>query len=511
MQHSIQHELLNAWYPKSVDHEYGGFLSTFTYDFKPTGAQDKMIVTQARHVWSNAKAAEWYPANVSYKANARHGFYFLRDVMWDKTYGGFYTLVDRKGNVKQTELGLKMAYGNAFGIYALAAYYQCSGDTAALHLAQETFSWLEKHSHDPVNKGYYQHLQRDGTPVKRTAAMPAIAETGYKDQNSSIHLLEAFTELYKVWPDALLRERLNEMLLLVRDKLTTREGYLTLFFQPDWTPVSVKDSAKDVILKHHNLDYVSFGHNVETAYLMLEASETLGLKDDSLTMAIAKKMVDHALQNGWDKSVGGFYDEGFYFKDSTSISIIRDTKNWWAQAEGLNALLLMADYFPNDTLHYFEKFKTLWNYVQTYLIDHEHGDWYAGGLDKEPQFKTALKGQIWKATYHTFRALANCVERLNPDTIPPSSPKNLSGKTGDHTIILRWTGSHDNTPVLGYNIYQNETRIGFTPLTSFSVAATTKDKNDYFEVKAIDMHGNESMAGNKFYFGKEGKVNRQHN
>jgi mannobiose 2-epimerase len=499
MENSIQKELLNKWYPQSVDNKYGGFLSTFTYDFQPTGAQDKMIVTQARHVWSNAKAAELYPDKLYYKSSARHGFLFLRDVMWDKIYGGFYTLVDRKGNVKQTTMGLKMAYGNAFAIYGLSGYYQCSGDTAALNLAKKTFMWLEAHSHDPVNKGYFQHLHRDGTPVKRTASISPFAETGYKDQNSSIHLLEAFTELYKVWPNELLWKRLDEMLLLIRDKITTKQGYLRLFFQPDWTAVSVKDSAREVILQHHNLDYVSFGHNVETAYLMLEASHILGLMNDTITMRVGKTMVDHALSNGWDNKVGGFYDEGFYFKNRDTISILRDTKNWWAQAEGLNSLLLMSDYFPTDPMHYYQKFKTLWNYVQTYLIDHEHGDWYAGGIDKEPEMNVALKGQIWKGSYHNFRALANCVERLDPDTIPPSSPKNLNGKISDHGIVLDWASSHDNRALLGYNVYENNIRIGFTPLTNFSVETKLgKKKEIYFEVKAIDLNGNESAASKKF-------------
>jgi cellobiose epimerase len=500
MQNSIQKELLNKWYPQSVDSLYGGFLSTFTYDFKPAGSQDKMIVTQARHVWSNAKAAELYPGMLYYKSCARQGFRFLRDIMWDKVYGGFYTLVDRQGNVKETNLGLKMAYGNAFGIYGLAAYYECSGDTAALNLAKKTFMWLEMHSHDPINKGYYQHLERDGTPVKRTASMPFTAETGYKDQNSSIHLLEAFTALYKVWPNELLRERLHEMLLLIRDKITTKEGYLTLFFQPDWTPVSIRDSSKDVILKYHNLDYVSFGHNVETAYLMLEASETLRLKNDTLTMIVGKRMVDHAIRNGWDNYVGGFYDEGFYFRNSDTITILRDTKNWWAQAEGLNSLLLMSDYFPNDTLRYYQKFKLLWNYVQTYLIDHEHGDWYAGGIDKEPEMKTALKGQIWKGTYHNFRALANCVERLDPDTIPPSSPQNIKATMRKNNMVLTWAAAHDNKHLLGYNIYQNKNRIGFTPLTYFSFNDFKQQKGSEVFVTAIDLHGNESASSNIAYF-----------
>src|SRR4030095_15401297 len=296
MENSIKTELLNKWYPHCVDTLYGGFITTFTYDFKPTGTQDKFIVTQSRHTWSTAKAAELYAKSTYYLKCSNHGFKFLRDVMWDKTYGGFYSLVDRQGNAKSER---KEAYGNAFGVYALSAYYHASKDTAALNLAKKAFMWLEQHSHDPIYKGYYQHLDRDGTPIQRDASVPSTSDLGYKDQNSSIHLLEALTELYGVWPDPLVKQRLEEMLYLIRDKITTSKGYLTLFFKPDWTPVSFIDSTEDVILKHRNLDHVSFGHDVETAYLMLEASHVLGMKNDTTTMRIAKKMVDHALNNGW--------------------------------------------------------------------------------------------------------------------------------------------------------------------------------------------------------------------
>ena len=412
MDNSIKNELLNKWYPQCIDSVYGGYLSTYTYDFKPTGSQDKFIVTQARHIWSNAKAAEFYPNVPYYLPGAAHGFKFLRDVMWDKTYGGFYNLVDRQGKDKSNPIAPKEAYGNAFAIYALAAYHHASKDTGALNLAKKAFLWLEKNSHDPVHKGYYQHLKRDGAHVLRDTSTPPNAETGYKDQNSSIHLLEAFTELYSVWPDELVRERLQEMLFLIRDKITTEKGFLTLFFQPDWTPVSFKDSSEKHIMSHKNLDHVSFGHDIETAYLMLEASHILGLKNDIKTMTIGKKMVDHALNNGWDNSIGGFYNEGYYFKNKPAISIIFNSKNWWAQAEGMNTLLLMADHFPNDPMHYYDKFKQQWTYIQTYLIDHVNGDWYEEGLDKEPQRRTSLKGHIWKGTYHSFRALSNCVRQL---------------------------------------------------------------------------------------------------
>ncbi|MDB5119859.1 MAG: N-acylglucosamine 2-epimerase [Sphingobacteriales bacterium] len=488
MERSARKELIDVWYPKSLDKEYGGFLSTFSYDFKPVDPQDKMIVTQSRHIWSNSKAAIFYPSNPEFKNYAKHGYHFLRDVMWDKNNGGFYTLVTRNGTVKNGGFAPKEAYGNSFAIYALSSYYQASGDTSALNLAKKAFWWLEKHSHDPIHKGYFQHMKNNGAIIKRPANSKANSELGYKDQNSSIHLLESFTELYTVWPDELLRERLQEMFYLVRDKITTPKGYLVLFLQTDWTPVSNRDSSEASIIKNSSIDHVSFGHDVETAYLMLEASHVLGIQHDTLTLSKAKKMVDHALNNGWDSSVGGFYDEGYYFKDKPGISIIRDSKNWWAQAEGMNTLLLMSKHFPNDQQQYYTKFKQLWKYINTYLIDHEHGDWYQGGIDKQPNYKTALKGQIWKGTYHNFRSLMNCIQMLDPDTVAPSTPKGLK-RIGPK---LTWLAATDNYNLIGYNIYEHEKKIGFTPLKSFTLE--NLPKSSAYSIKSIDLYGNESPA-----------------
>lgn len=409
MEFSIQHEMLNKWYPQSMDTMYGGFLSSFTYDFKPTGNQEKFIVTQARHVWSTSKAAIRYPKVDYYKTCASNGYRLLHDVMWDKTYGGFYTMVSREGVVTDSA---KLAYGNAFAIYALAAFYKSSKDEAALNFAKEAFIWLETHSHDKTHKGYYQHMERNGDIVKRTASTPSTAETGYKDQNSSIHLLEAFTELYTVWKDPLLKERLQEMLVLIRDTMIGNKGYLTLFFQPDWTPVSFRDSAEAVIMKHKGLDHVSFGHNVETAYLLLEASHVLGIEHDTVTMRVAKQLTDHALTYAWDNNKGGFYDAGYYFKDKPGVTIINKEKNWWSEGEEMNTLLLLSKIYPNDSMNYYERFLQQWKYIDTYIIDHTNGDWFANGTDIDPQIKTAMKGHIWKGNYHQFRAMMNCVNML---------------------------------------------------------------------------------------------------
>lgn len=408
---SLDKGILDSWYPRTIDSISGGFLSDFDYKWEMKGPQNKMIVTQSRHVWTCSIVAEFYPEKKDfYLKIARHGVQFLKDKMWDEKLGGFFNLVDREGNVLKSGKSdriIKDAYGNAFGIYGLSAYARVSGDTAALSLAKKAFLWLDKHSYDSQFGGYFQFLEVDGTPLKK----------GYngvppKDQNGSIHLLEAFTELYRVWPDPLVKERLLMMLSLIRDQITHPKGYLQLFLNEDLSPVSYRDSAEEVRKKNWYHDHISFGHDVETAFLMLEASEIAGLENDTLTLLKAKKMVDHSIENGWDKEVGGFYEAGYYFKGQDKVTIIKDTKNWWAQAEGLNSLLLMAELFPNDQHNYKSLFLKEWEYIDKYLIDHENGDWYPNGIDKEPQEKLAMKSQIWKCNYHTSRSLMNCLKRL---------------------------------------------------------------------------------------------------
>jgi cellobiose epimerase len=406
---SFRRDLLEPWYPRSVDRERGGFLSRFDADWNPVGEQDKMIVSQARHVWTNARASQFF-ADTTYLARARHGFRFLRDMMWDHEHGGFYWLVSREGRPKREAEGriVKQAYGTAFGIYALAGYYDASRDPEALRLAQQAFRWLDVHAHDSVHGGYFNYLERDGAPMRN-----GFRSDAPKDQNSSIHILEAFAELYPHWPDALLRARLVEMLELVRDRIRVDPGYLTLFHTADWRPVSWRDSSEaSRRADRYFHDHVSFGHDVETAYLLLEASHALGLSDDTRTLRAAKQMVDHALHFGWDDARGGFYEAGFYHKDRPGHTLVDSTKNWWAQAEGLNTLLMMSDLHPRDPMRYGERFTTQWSYIQANLLDRERGGWYAGGLDMQPQMRHADKGHIWKATYHEARSYINVVRRL---------------------------------------------------------------------------------------------------
>lgn len=413
IQSTYENHILSQWYPLTIDTSYGGFLTDFDYAWTKKGKQNKMIVTQARHLWTLSKAIDADPHNPLYKEAALHGFKHLRDVMWDSEHGGFYNMIEQNGKVIPDHNSgevMKLAYGNSFAIYGLAAYYKASGNTESLELAKEGFHWLEQHSHDPEDKGYFQFMDNSGTALKTKYGV-----TPPKDQNSSIHLMEAFTELYLVWEDDLLRERLEEIMVLIRDEMTEERGYLNLFFQRDWTPQSYRDSTAEVRSANYNLDHVSFGHDIETAWLLMEASKALYGNIDSKTKSVAKVMVDHGLNKGYDAKVGGVYDRGYYFKDKEDIEIIKDGKNWWTQVETLNTLLYMSQLYPEDQMEYRSKFKQQWDYIKNYLIDQKHGGFYTGGIDKEPKQKQSAKSQIWKGPYHTARALKNCADMLSTE------------------------------------------------------------------------------------------------
>lgn len=412
VERALDDGLLQVWYPRVIDEENGGYRTGFSHDWRLEGSQDKFIVTQARHVWTTAKAMERYPDRPVYDRATRHGARFLIDHMWDDESGGFHELVSPTGLVRTGPSGdvPKRAYGNAFAIYGLSAYYAATGDAEGLEAAVRGFRWLDENSHDPEFGGYFQFMERNGTPIRA-----GVGGVPPKDQNSSIHLLEAFTELYRVWPDSILRVRLEEMLHLIRDKVVTDRGHMNLFFEPDWMPVLYRDSTAEVRRQHYSIDHVSFGHDVEIAFLMMEAGEALGHVDER-TLSIGKKMVDHALDTGWDRTVGGFYDQGYYMPGEDTLTVILPTKNWWAQAEALNTLLIMADLYPDDPRDYASLFRVQWDYVKRYLIDHEHGGWYGGGLDVEPEQKTMAKAHQWKAAYHDGRALMHVLDRLRRRT-----------------------------------------------------------------------------------------------
>ena len=326
----------------------------------------------------------------------RQGLDFLENAMWDKQDGGFFWGLDDDGRIAPAFGDQKQLYGIDFGIYGAAAAYQATGDPRALELAKKGFNWLDQHAHDSVNGGYFETLTRDGKPVLPHAPNGQIEEgpigpVGYKSMNAHIHLLEALTELYRVWPDATLRARAEEMLSVVRDKICVEPGVMNLYFTNDWRAIPGPDS---------------YGHDVETAYLMLETDELLHGHASEKTERMAKMLVDHALAYGWDKTNGGFFENGPAFGPPEDTR-----KEWWVQCEGLNALLLMHQRYGKQNPIYFQRFLEQWAFIKNHTIDSEyHGLFNLTTAEGKPL--TQDKGSIWKAGYHDGRAFWNVSARL---------------------------------------------------------------------------------------------------
>ena len=395
--HALHADVLDVWFPGAVDHDHGGFYSHFTRDWRRAPSDGKFSVFQGRMTWVAAQVVLRDPKRKEeFLPIVRQGVDFLDSVMWDKQSGGFFWGLDDNGRVTPEFTDRKELYGIGFCIYGAAAAYQATGEPKALELAKKGYLWIDEHGHDPVNGGYFEILTREGKPVIPSVpdgqiAPGPVGPINYKSMNTHIHLLEAFTELYRVWPDPALRARLEEMLAIVLNKICVEPGVMNLYFTNEWKAIP---------------DHDSYGHDVETAYLMLETDELLHKQAGEKTERMAKMLVDHALAYGWDQTNGGFFREG------TTFGKPEDTvKEWWIECEGLNALLLMHDRYGKHNPLYFQRFLEQWAFIRDHTIDSQyHGLYNLTKADGTPISED--KGVIWKAAYHDIRAFWNVSARL---------------------------------------------------------------------------------------------------
>jgi cellobiose epimerase len=394
--------ILKAWFPRTIDLEYGGFLCDFDYRWRPRGLQHKMLEYQARQTIAAARGAS---RSKDLRDTALHGFRYLKEKMWDADSGGWFRLLDRTGN--PLEGGTKHGHGSSYAISACVCCYELTAEPACLELANAAFAWLDKHAHDSVHGGYFVYYQRDGCPILSNdqagfheKLRDAIGTPiGYKDANTTSDLLKGFSDLYRVWPDALLKERLQELLHIVRDRLVVAPGLMHMYTHPDWTPLP---------------DFVRYGQVLRSANHLVAAAKTPDDAVDPLTLSVAKSMVDMMVRVAWDPVVGGFHlaGSGFGPVDLENTTVFVRTKSWWPQADGMRALLEMAHLHPAKATSYVALFERLWQYIKNYIRDPRYGGWFAAGLDTNLEARKQPKASIWKDCSHEVEALLDCLSML---------------------------------------------------------------------------------------------------
>lgn len=398
----LQQELSRHWYPHAVDRTRGGFHQSLARDWSIQRDENVFLVYQARLTWTAAAFAQYsQSAHDDFVQFARHGIEFLDRVLRDPEFGGFHWVLDAQGRLNPKLGDEKHVYGTAFVVYAASKAYEVTRDAQALKVAQDAFDWLERRAHDPKNGGYFEAIRRDGTPILTWNPKAPVSQRldrlgvyyGYKSMNAHIHLLEALASLYRIDNRAIVKKRLGEVLEIVRDRIAVQPGALNLYLTPDWRAIPAHDS---------------FGHDIETAYLLVEAAEALGIPDDAKTWQMARLLVDHALEWGWDDEHGGFYDKG----ESFAGAAFDQKKVWWTEAEGLNALLLLHHKYGQDTDRYGKAFVKQWNFIERSMLDPVHGGWYAETTRDGKLLGDGAKANPWKANYHTSRALMNVARQL---------------------------------------------------------------------------------------------------
>ncbi|NRB51462.1 MAG: AGE family epimerase/isomerase [Saprospiraceae bacterium] len=401
IQQELDH-LVELWYPRIVDTLNGGYYTNFEFDWSRSEDQPKMLVTQARGLWTAARLAQVYPDRVELVDAAEHGYTFLIQNLWMEDQGGFRLKWPEEAEDKV----FRLTYANAFALYALAEYAKIKPEKEVLSWVERSFDWLESHAHDAQHGGYYNLVLFDGATGKGRG----WGDGNWKGQNTSIHLLEALTNTYLVLPLPKVKKRLEEMLVLVRDTFVRENGSLRLYFTNDWSPVDYSDSTRQFILDNIYDDHVSFGHDIETAFLLYEANLVLQKGEvDSKTLEVTKKMIDHCLATGFDQNFQGIFDKGYYFQGQEDIEVTDRHKSWWAQAEAWHALALFSNLFPEEH-SYPQAFQAMWTYIREQLIDPEHGGWYNAGLDETPKAIRQRKAHQWKGAYHNGRALLQVLE-----------------------------------------------------------------------------------------------------
>lgn len=366
----LEAEVTSFWWPRAADREHGGFYGFLDRRGCPGEPGHKSIIQQARHLWALAAWAERRGRAPLIDDLARDTHRFIERAFLDRRDRQYVHLVSRSGALIDPA---KSLYGQGFAIYGLCSYGRVYGLPAVTAAALACFAALDRERHDDRYGGY----DETGDPEWVTGGAP-------KDTNTHLHLMEPFTALYDATGDPRVRVRLRELVEIVARRLLQPAGYVHQRFALDFSPLGPPR--------------VSYGHDLETTWLLMDARRALGEPLAHVREA-AIRMGCGAADGGYDAAQGGFFEEGV-----PGGAVLSRTKVWWAQFEALAGLLWLLR-LTGDRRH-LERLERTLDWIEGPARDPVYGEWYFEvAPDGTPGARGDHKGEIWKATYHQLRAL----------------------------------------------------------------------------------------------------------
>jgi len=377
-------QLLGWWIRNMKDDKNGGFYGTVSNSNKPFDTE-KGIVLNSRLLWTFS-ASYLQSKDDTILQMATRAFQYIEKNFADHRYGGIFWSVDAAGKMKD---GRKQIYGLAFCIYGLSEYYKAAKDESALRWAKSLFQCIEQYSFDQQYGGYIEAFTREWYNAG-DLRLSDKDDNEPKSMNTHLHIVEAYANLYTVWPDELLKEKIIALLNYFDRHIINKEtNHLHLFMNHQW---QVRSSL------------ISFGHDIEAAWLLQECAEMIqhpGLIAHFRELAL---LLTDAAAEGLDAADGGLW----YEYDPATNHWIRE-KHWWPQAEALVGFF-NAYQVSGDEKYLQQVFKT-YDFVKTKIKDLKHGEWF-WGIEADGKLMDKEKAGFWKCPYHNGRACLELIKRI---------------------------------------------------------------------------------------------------
>ena len=388
--------ILPFWEARAFDAD-GWLAGTVRDDLTVDAQAPRHSVLASRILWTFAEAARDDVAGERdrWLRTARTALELVTGPFWDGHHGGVVWSLDAE---RRHLSDRKQVYAQAFAIYGLAAYSRAAQDPDTLDQALDLFALLEMHARDRDSGGYLEAHARDWTDLADMSLSPRDLNVP-KSMNTNLHVLEAYTTLLEVSGDARVGEALAAVLDVTLENIVRREpwAHCALFFDRAWTS---------------QVDTISYGHDIEAAWLLWEAWEALahaGVGDESLRERTRAATLDlaHAVRAHGVDADGGVMYEG------DPGGVVNSEKHWWPQAEGVVGWLTAFQVGGRD--EDLASALAAWEFLEAHVVDHAGGEWWAQ-LDRDRRPMTEAEGSCrigpWKCPYHNARACLEVVRRV---------------------------------------------------------------------------------------------------
>ena len=376
---------LSFWIEHTIDDVNGGFFGKIDHENKVSAKAPRGAVLNARILWAFS-AAYNATKNAAYKTIADRAFHYFLQHFIDEQFGGIYWTVNFDGTPLDTK---KQTYAIAFAVYGLSEYYKCSGDALAKDKAIELYNVIQQQTSDKNAGGYFEAFSQNWQPIDdlRLSAKDANEK---KSMNTHLHVIEGYANLYSIWPDGNLKKQIEELLTIFSKYIIDKNTHhLILFFGENWTVKS---------------ETVSYGHDIEAAWLLQECAEIIHHKDHIENFKAYALKIALASEEGLDK------DGGLWYEFEPAQHHLIKEKHWWPQSEAMIGFL--NAWQINGDEHFLQQSISSWNFTKKYIVDEANGEWVWGVYEDYAVMKQEDKAGLWKCPYHNSRACLEIIKRL---------------------------------------------------------------------------------------------------